>query len=343
MTHRWSITIIAAIALLAAPARADDTGFVGTYRLGGREGTRALQGTLVIRPQGEGYVLSGPLGSRGQVELEGAIIDDTLTFAPPEPTVGIAGALGGETAAAASSYTVRLTSTGAGKLRGEVKDDTGRARMRLELTRKKRTLIAHATGYEASHDATFLTYGRLVKSYYSALGHQVVMLPAPSWDTLLAELVRAGDAGEPYARVVTIGHGGWDGPMLGGQISPWSDDERWASLVDALRRGTVPEAKMYASACHAGGSNRWEDHRPADRWVERLARETRRTVAGPAGVTSTTLVLRQVRALEGVGTTAQETRIASATGVRILGAGGSASGGRRLTWEQVDAASTSAP
>ncbi|MCO5169188.1 MAG: hypothetical protein M9894_22825 [Planctomycetes bacterium] len=344
---RGGCLLVAVFLSLVLPglARADD-GFVGTYRLSGREGVRALQGTVVIRATGSGLALSGSLGSRGQVELTGACAGDEASFAPEAsaaPTAGLVGALAGGDAPAsdaAATISVRLRANGPGKLRGEVVDGAGRRLMTLELTRRRRALIVHATGHGPSHDNTFKSYGGMIRTYYAALGMQVVMLPAASWATVLAELVRAGDDGEPYVRVVTLGHGGWDGPIFGGQLSPWMSASRWSELVDAVRRGTAPEAKLLVSACHAAGSNRWESWRPHDRWVERLARAAGRTVAGPAGITSTTFALRHARALEGAGTFAQETRLAAGDGVRAIPSGGGIRSGKRLTWEQVDAAAS---
>ncbi|MBX3471179.1 MAG: hypothetical protein KF878_30295 [Planctomycetes bacterium] len=343
MVRSGSLLVAAFLSFaLPALAHAQEAGFVGTYRLGGREGSRTLQGTVVIRATDAGLTLSGPLGSRGQVELTGALAADEASFAPAPsaaPTAGLAGALAGGTAPApdpAATISVRLRTNGPGKLRGEVVDGAGRRLMTLELTRRRRALIVHATGHGPSHDGTFKTYGGMIRSYYAALGIQVVMLPADSWATILAELVRAGHDGEPYVRVVTLGHGGWDGPIFSGQLSPWMSASRWQDLVDAVRRGTAPEAKLFVSACHAAGSNRWETWRPHDRWVEQLARATGRTVAGPAGITSTTLALRHARALEGAGTFAQETRLADGDGVRAIPSGGGIRGGKRLTWEQVD-------
>ncbi|MCW8139703.1 MAG: hypothetical protein KIT58_12465, partial [Planctomycetota bacterium] len=65
---RGTSLLVAVFLSLVLPglARADEA-FVGTYRLGGREGSRTLQGTVVIRATDAGLTLSGPLGSRGQV------------------------------------------------------------------------------------------------------------------------------------------------------------------------------------------------------------------------------------------------------------------------------------
>ena len=347
---RWGAPLALLLALASAPARAtEDDAPIGTFQLSGKEGARSLSGRVTIRPAGAsaegGLTLEGPLGSRGAVALQGARDGAGWTFTPPvaAETGGIAGALllGAEAAApAAPAYTLRLApGKAAGRFTGEVVDADGRPRMKLDLVRRKRALIAHAVGYGASHDNTFLVYGRQIRTYYRALGHEVDMVPAERWDAVLDPLRAAREVGAPYTRVALIGHGGWDGPIFGGQISPWWGQARWGELIAALRAGTAPEARVLVSACHAAGSDRYErargDVRGFRSWVDEVGRAAGRVVAGPAGITSTTLALRQARALEGAGTVAQETRVASGEGVRVTR--GSVAAAKLIPWDQVDA------
>ena len=81
-----------------------------------------------------------------------------------------------------------------------------------------------------------------------------------SWDALIARL--EGAESEPYARVFTIGHGGWDGTMMDGspmQISPRLEADFFWRFTDAIKKGTTPDARIYFSSCHGGGSNQGEE------------------------------------------------------------------------------------
>jgi hypothetical protein len=232
-------------------------------------------------------------------------------------------------------------------LKGGAVAAEGRTLMTVELVRRKRALIAHSTGNERSHDNVFLVYARQIRTYYRALGYEVDVLPADGWSTILDALRAAGTSGATYTRVVTIGHGGWDGPIFSGQLSPWNAGQGWAELIAALRAGTTADAKYWVSACHAAGSDRYEraeesPWRPRDRWVDQVARASGRSCAGPAGITSTTLALRQVRAFEGAGSTAQESRLASPEGVRTVRSGGLIVNARLVPWADVEAADAAA-
>lgn len=339
----WSVLVVA---LGAAPALAADDPLVGTFRLSGRQGARSLSGPVVIREREGQLVLSGTLGTLGAVELPGSREGSSWRFATPVATGGMTGVLvPGQPEATAPALTLTFTQTRVGAFSGTGAGPDGRKTMTLELTRKRRALITYATGYGVE-DNTFAAYGRQVRTYWRALGLEVDFVPAASWDAVISALQAAGDAGTPYVRVLSVGHGGWDGPIYRGQLSPWYGGAGWTGLVAAYRHGTAPESKMYVSACHGGGSDKWEITRGVgrthDKWVDELARATGRQVAGPAGITSTTSALRQVRALEGAGTVVQETRFASADGVRVVKAGGTPAIYKVIPWADVDAAEAAA-
>lgn len=81
-----------------------------------------------------------------------------------------------------------------------------------------------------------------------------------SWDALIARL--EGAEAEPYSRLFTIGHGGWDGTMMDGspvQISPRMDEDHFWRFTDAIKKGMTPDGKIYFSSCHGGGSNAGEE------------------------------------------------------------------------------------
>lgn len=347
---RSPVVLFITLLLAAAPAHANDEPLVGKYRLGGREGARALTGTIVVRRDGAGLTFSGPLGSRGDVTFAGTAEGGTYRFEPTTDGsgsggVGLVGALTPGDAPAPETgpaqgctLTLRPGAT-AGKFTGQLAAADGRRLMTVELTRKRQALIAYATGYQQDHDDVFRVYGKKIATYYKALGLEVNLLPVASWDEVLEALRAAGQSGAVYSRLVTIGHGGWDGPMMHGQLSPWLNATRWTELVEAVRVGTTPDAKYLVSACHAGGSDRFEkargDARDDRSWVDQVARATGRTVTGPAGTTSTTFAFRQAQAAEGAGAFAQETRVASAAGVKVCR--GWLAPAKLVPWAQVDA------
>lgn len=351
-----TLVILALFALAAPHARAEDEPFHGTFKLFGKEGWRAISGQVVIRGGADAPVFVGPLGSKGPVTLIGRRDGAGWSFTPAPAggsDGGIAGALARpatETAPdAPPAYTLRLAPSGkpAKPFTGTVVSAEGRTLMTVELVRRKRALICHSIGNEQSHDNVFLVYARQIKTYFRALGYEVDVVPAQDWPTIFGALRAAGTSGATYTRVVTIGHGGWDGPIFQGQKSPWNGGSGWSELVAALRAGTTADAKYWVSACHAAGSDRHERSeespwRPRDRWVDQVARAAGRICAGPAGITSTTLALRQVRAFEGAGSTAQESRLASPEGVRVVRSGGLIVNARLTPWADVDAADAAA-
>ncbi|MCA8920639.1 MAG: SH3 domain-containing protein [Planctomycetes bacterium] len=169
-------------------------------------------------------------------------------------------------------------------------------------------------------DQGFPTSLRGLRTYYKDLGYRVNFVVEGDHAGVAKLLEAAADA-TPYSRVVISTHSGWDGPLWDdGQIAPHGD--AFKAFAAALAKGTTPDAKVYVSGCHAGGSNRYEQ--PDTRiWVRDLARLSGRVVGGPTGSTSAAEHTgRQTLAvLEGVGSVVQETVLATPTTVIRWGAG----------------------
>lgn len=125
-------------------------------------------------------------------------------------------------------------------------------------------VVTHTDGKNA------VGYAKQLRQRYATQGYvETKILPAASWDVVVEDLEQAAKDGAPYTRVVTIGHGGWDGPILeGGQWSTFYNEDLLDRLCDALELATTPFAQMYVSNCHGGGSNKFE----APEW-ERRKRE----------------------------------------------------------------------
>lgn len=180
----------------------------------------------------------------------------------------------------------------------------------------------------------FRAYAEQVGRAYKGQGYQVVIADVDCWLDVVDELQAA--RGTPYARVVFIAHGGWDGPIFRGgmgqsQVSPTEDKETFAKLIAALRVGTQRHGRVLVSSCHAAGSANHEGS-GGYRWVHDLAARTGRQVAGPAGTTSTEWTLRHALAgLEGRGTARQELHVARGTKVRVVRPGGTLAGARTMT------------
>lgn len=203
------------------------------------------------------------------------------------------------------------------------------ARGRMQRLSLRAALIVPALSYNQQDGKAFGVYGRRVGDYYRQQGYgRADVAPVGSVQQLVALLNAAADEGRPYRRVVIIGHGGWDGPMFHGQQASSSENPQlFEQLVAAIQRGTTPDAQLFSSSCHAGGSNRYETDSRTYRWTDDLARRSGRVVAGPNGKTSTEYTYQHVLAvLEGVGVTKQEVRWSSPQGVRTISPGGTVAG-----------------
>jgi hypothetical protein len=192
---------------------------------------------------------------------------------------------------------------------------------------RKRVLIVPNT-HHSSDGGAFRVYARQVAKFYR--GYESVISDAEDFQDLVEELRHAAANRAPFDRMVLIGHGGWDGPVLDGhlgarQVSGKLRPKVFDAFVAAIEVGMTPKGKIYNSSCHAAGTARREKRyswQSGYRWVHDLAKRTGRTVAGPAGKTSTEWTLRQVKAsLDGVGTMRQEVHIARGDRLKIVGFG----------------------
>jgi hypothetical protein len=353
------------LALVGRTAHAQDNPVIGTFSVNG-----AKDKQVVVRRSGESTVsLSGKLedgrerdGSTGfeavkPLSSEGAAFVGTgawifaIGSSVPDashPENGLTQALGDMFSGAA---------VGAGDFeapRGErlelrpiaggdvelTRFDGASVKSRVKLVRQHAALVFHDNAYSTTDINTFAYYGREVANYYRSKGYPIVKEAlGDSWADIAAIVSSAEAEGHPYDRVVFVGHGGWDGPLIWGdkndgisQASEGMNTEYFHAFTAALRHGTTADAKIFFSACHSGGSNRFElasfgpdSDVSKEHYVDDVARESGRTVAGPMGATSTAFSLRAVKAaLEGEGTTAQQTRIAKGSGpARVIAAGGS--------------------
>ncbi|MBX3470902.1 MAG: hypothetical protein KF878_28885 [Planctomycetes bacterium] len=335
--NRTALLAVAALLTLAPVALGQSRpDLTGAYGVVGEDGRRIGQAS--ISGEGDALVLRVRLldgTERPALKLDAARTTAArfLFAAPAEPTgTGLAtiveGGSGGATTPAAAR-TVEVTRGNDGALRAVLRQ--GEAVVARErLVRVRAALLVHAQTYDSSHVNAFRAYATTIARRYKSAGYVTAeTLLGTSVEVVVERLLRAEAEGHPFERLVFIGHGGWDGPVLGTYSDPGHrqasgvyNQEMFGTLVDAIRRGTTPAARIFASACHAGGSNVYERARPHDNkyvWTDDLAVRTGRIAAGPAGYTSTEYTERHVWAvLEGEGTTVQEVRWASATNARTI-------------------------
>ena len=199
----------------------------------------------------------------------------------------------------------------------------------------------------SSDGVAFRSYAEGIARTYGAQGYQTAIADVDCWEDVVDELQAA--SGAPYARVVFIAHGGWDGPIFRGlvgatQVSPTQSGGVFTQFVAALEVGTQRQARVLASSCHAGGSSLGEKFGGDYRWVHDLAARTGRQVAGPAGPTSTEFTLRHALAgLEGRGTAAQELHVARGTKIRVVLPGRSLASAKTMTASEFSASRPSVP
>jgi hypothetical protein len=321
-----------AIVLGASAASAQEP--VGNYALergGSRVGTATIEnvdGVLVLRTR----LTDGT--SRPDARRDPSLPARTFRYDSVEPAVGLTNHLNGtlDIGARGQVWTVELTPQN-GALKAVIKADGAvKAEEKLsKVTPPKAALLVYCNAWDQTHVNAFQAYAAAVARRYRAAGFtRTDQIKGESWDVVITALQNASKESRPYERLIFIGHGGWDGPIMSGQVSAHSDPEKFAVFVDAVRRGTTPTSKLFSSSCHAGGSNKYEAAREYDnkyRWVDDVAKRTGRTVAGPNGYTSTEYTEQHVFAvLEGQGTTRQEVRWASPQGVRTIPGGGTLAG-----------------
>lgn len=220
---------------------------------------------------------------------------------------GLSGALGGGGGDTLEAALVRLRDGWGLEYR-----DGPKVIRRERLAPCRGALVVHAVEGEAGPLAR---QAQELARTFNGLGLQAEVLPARRQADLLRRLEQAAP-GE-LARLVWIGPGGRDGPLLGGTPIP-AGGEDWERLTGAIQRATSPDARLFAATDHAAGSGLREPRDPR-RWVVALAKATGRTVAGPAGPTAPEHALAHVRAaLEGRGAVFQEVYLAGPEGVRWL-------------------------
>jgi len=210
---------------------------------------------------------------------------------------------------------------------GTVRGDMGVLRLvRVVAAGPPRALLIPARVNNAVEQRALLTFARDLARYYGPRGLEAEILQPESADQVIRYLEDAGLAGKRYSRVVWIGHGGWDGPIMGTadprQLSGKYNTAGYERLVVALRRALTADARLFASSCHAAGNNTHEMKMPNKslyNWVHDLSRRTGRLVAGPAGLTSTEYTYQHVLAvLEGQGTVKQEVHVAEGETLRVV-------------------------
>jgi hypothetical protein len=333
MTRR--VPVLAFVAFVAAAHSAlaqtrPDVG--GSYTLVGENG-RPI-GSATISGEGDALVLRARLDDgreRPDMALDPARSQGArlvFAFTPPDGT-GLVNVISGtEPGAPAQPMSAEVTRENNGALRATVREgDAIIARERL--TRFRAALLVHANTYDPTHVSAFRAYATHVARRYTAMGYQVAETMLGTSLEVVAERLQKGAAdAKQFERLVFIGHGGWDGPVLGKyddggthQGSSHYNQEAFAVLVAAIQAGMTPTGAIYSSSCHAAGSNVYE--RAAGRnayvWTDDLARLTGRIVAGPAGYTSTEYTERHVMALlEGQGTVVQECKWRSKDSSRTI-------------------------
>ena len=340
MRSNLSKLAVAALLVLAAQsAKAQETPVLGTFTFAGQ----AAKGKVTIGLHGGeiSYVATLSNGTvrkahgpfEGQPPLPGG---DTAAVGTASWVLTLSDAANGftsrltNTVGDAESTTVELRPLGNGRVSAVFRKGTA-VIGKESLTRERAVLLIAAEAYDKTHVSAFNAYAGECGSYYKAKGYtRVDKIPGQNWEQVIAYMVQCEADGVTYERVVSVGHGGWDGPFYWGQgensktsqVSTVYHEDMWPALVDAFRRATTSDAKIMISACHAGGSNVFEralEEKPRIIWVDDLAKGTGRTVAGPAGKTSTEYSLQNTKALlEGEGVTVQECRLATGTQARTI-------------------------
>lgn len=333
MTRRVPVLAFVAFFAAAQGALAQTRPDVsGSYTLVGQNGQKI--GSATISGEGDDLVLRARLDdgrARPDMPLDAARSQGgRLTFAfTPGSGTGLVNVIAGTQPAGPSRpMSAEVTRENAGALRAIVREgDTIIARERL--TRFRAALLVHANTYDPTHVNAFRSYATVIARRYKAMGYaEAETMLGTSIDVVAERLQKAAADAKQFERLVFIGHGGWDGPVLGKyddggthQGSSHYNQEIFGKLVDAIRAGMTPTGAIFSSSCHAAGSNVYE--RAAGRnayvWTDDLAARTGRIVAGPAGYTSTEYTERHVMALlEGEGTVVQECKWASKAGSRTI-------------------------
>ncbi len=315
-------------------------------------GQPTIEGSYTLHEQGQrrssrAVVVAGESGLELRIFKPGGA---TLVFAhqaeDPSSTswtfsrVRSAGLTGRLALESGQAEEIQLRRASGGKLTGERGE--GVQSRRLALVPKRRLLVV-LSAYRVYADRVHARYQSLrLEAYYGLKGYETQRVAPQNWEELIQHFESARK--NPYERVVFITHGGYHGPVLGyededddfpfllptvfeadddlpgtRQVSPDSESKLWPAMVTALKEATTAKAKIYVSACHAGGGDAEEreaaGHMDLRRevdfdsaypatdswyvpWVSRLADATQRVVVGPAGLTSWHSTYAGVMALE---------------------------------------------
>lgn len=337
MTNARWLAAVTILGLSATASASPRSGAAGRYRVEAAGDAAFLAGSVELTPAGREPGLALRIGDRAVATSAGPDAAGRWVFRGVRAVAarGLAGAVRGADPEPAEAWRLRLLPSQDG-FTGRLETRSGRAAA-VVLTRAPRALLIPAwSGEEGVDTRVFLGVAEQMAAFYRGRGYETEVLQGRSVEHLIAALGRQRRNGGRFARVVFIGHGGWDGPLLGTgedadgrevtmQASAQEGTHLWPALVTAIADATTPDARIYSSSCHAGGSDRYERREDWGGiydyvWVDDLARRAGRVVAGPSGRTSVEYTLRQVKAaLEGEGTVAQETRWASPSGARRIG------------------------
>jgi hypothetical protein len=333
--------------ILSSPAFAQDTAPVSTTTqiepvVGTYEATGIHHGTIVVKQAGDTELRLEATFEGGRHETGRCVLPvpgQEWRFDLEPRSVGIVQRLDADSSKEATRTLTLTRSKGA--LEGTFVEDGDRVPGTEHLVARRFVLLIHGSSEDRkidhvhkSDEPFFKLWARKVAAFYEQQGYHADLVYGKNMASVAQALEDAGSAGRPYARVVFVGHGGFDGPIFyleGDEFeqaaaleNPEDDDvstELWDELVHAVRHGTTPDARLWISACHSGGADRGErvtgfDNARYDTeiWVDDLAKATGRVAGGPAGETSAYRSLKLVEALEGLGPADQETRLATPSG-----------------------------
>ncbi len=308
MKLRLSIVLLVTLTPLAVWAQPSIAGSYSVHQQGSRRPARA-----VVVPGQDGLELTifNPGGASARFfSTHRDSSSGAWTFSRTR-SVGVVGRLESE---GGSTEVIRLQATSKGRLTGERK--WASKTRRIALIPKRRLLVV-LSAYRVYADRLHARFQALrLEVYYRLKGYETERVSPQNWEELTTYL--ESESNDPFKRVVFITHGGYDGPVLGyeddeddyfvyplmtileddgelpgtRQLAPEDEDDMWTRMVKAVHASTTAKAKVYVSACHAGGSDAGERETASGYlasltpWVTLLADATGRAVVGPAGYTS---------------------------------------------------------
>lgn len=300
------VAVVVTPTIASVATQAVETPFVGTFTLSG-----GLKGELTISRKGDQLTLRGEAGGLHFMQTADANGPQLWQVELGSTSGGIATNVGGSTNNTANSSKVFVIQHSTkGGLKGTYTFKNKKTE--VKFARKKEVLVLYGT-----YENGMKVFAVQCQAYYKAKGYNVTLLPG-DWGGAVNTLVGAQELGRPFARVIIVSHGGWDGPMfqnsLHTQLSTQNYPDDYWNLARAVKYGTTLDAKLVFSSCHSGGANRYETWRKEYRYTDEIARDTGRTAYGLNGSTSTEWSLNLCKFAEGEGPARQETRVSTATG-----------------------------